>query len=702
MQLAYKLPMKTENTLRLLFIEDSSDTAETITNILRKAGHGVRELRVNGAETLQAALNEQFWDAILCATRLREFDVLRALALLNESGKDVPFIVLYDGEHEPLAWQALSAGARAMVPSEQAEHLPFVMARELNDLEQRRTQRRCAKALRESERRCRLLIDRSRDAIAYAHEGMYIYVNAVYLKLFGYGNPQEIEGVPILDMVASADHAKFKAFLRNYDKEEQQTDALEVQGVRTDGSPFLTRMEFSPASVEGEACTQIIIRNLAENNNELEKNVISLKKQDALTGLYNRPYFLEQLEAAVSKAIQGLGHSALLYIELDNWQAVKENLGVVASDTVLIDFARVLRDKVNELGPLAHFGDDIFTLLLHNNGTDDAVRTAETLRKAVEEHTYNTAGQSVVITCTVGIGLITEKILSGQDIMSRVIKTCAVGKSAGGNKVHLHHSVTAEHSNGSRDTERVKNIQAALRGDRFRLTYQPIVSLHSVAGENYQVLVRMLDERGNFITPAQFMPDNNCPEVSMAIDRWVIAHAISKLATRNRHGHNTAFFVKLFADTLKDQTLLTWIGDLLKAARLAGDRLTLEISEEAAVSRLNDVKAFSEGLKGLRCRFALNHFGRVSKSFDYIKHLAGGVDYLKLDHSLLVKLKTDEQDQATVQLINKTAHAMGMATVAEFVQYASTVALLWQYGTDYVQGDYLQKPSEALNYDFSQ
>lgn len=690
--------MKKENILRLLIVDDSSNDAEAVTNVLRRAGYGVRAQRAATKDEVEAALTEHVFDIVLCAVHLTHINALQTLDLVKATGKDISFILLANSSAESIPIDAFQAGARDLVLKDQPKRLQLIIARELTDLETRRQYRLTLNAYRESEKRCRSLIDSSRDAIAYVHDGMHIYANSVYLNMFGYHSKDEIEGTPIMDMVAPSGHALFKDFLRNYDKAGDKTNTIDVCGVRTDHSEFKARMDFSPASIDGEACTQIIIRDLSENQ-EWENKLKSLTKQDLLTGLYNRQHFLEELEAALSKASSGAGNSMLLYIELDNFKDVKEKVGIAASDLALSDIAGVLRTHAQEAGLLARFGDDVFTLLLVEKDMEHARGLAHTLVKVVEENIYDAAGHSVTVTCRISIGLINEHTLSSKELLSGVSKTHAHQESA--DKVAVYSPDVASLSDKQKLQDGIRRVQSALDTNRFRLVYQPIVSLHGQHSENYQVLLRMVDETGKEIEPQKFLPLVEQVGLTGTIDRWVIKHTVDVLAAKRRAGGKLTFFIKIFGETLKDPALLAWISETIKKARLEGDSLVFEVNEAAAFLYLKDSQNFAQGIKELRCRFLLDHFGCDPNSLNYLKRMASWVNYVKIDGSFLSDLLTNTQHQKAVKALNEAAHALGITTVAECVQDAGTLALLWQFGVNCVQGYYLQKPSDVLNYDFS-
>lgn len=695
--------MKKETILRLVIIDDSSNDAEMITNVLRRAGYGVRATRVTDAEDLQTAI-DQSADLILCASQLSEFSPLDALPVLKASGKDIPFIVVYDKINDKTILELMQAGARDLVPKDQPERLQFVVEREFNDLEERRAHRRINNMFRESEKRCRSLLDSSRDAIAYVHEGMHIYANGVYLNMFGYQSLEDIEGTPIMDMVAAEGHAQFKDFLRQYAKQSEAMQQIEIQGVRSDGTQFNVGMEFTPASIDGEICTQIIIRDLSLIS-ELESRLESMSKVDLLTGLYNRHYFMDELDAAVAEAASGGETCALLYIGLDNFSKIQENIGIAASDLVLGDIAALLRDKVGEADLAARFGDrlgdDVFTVLVRNKDVGYALKLAEELRKAVEENVSDAGGQSVTTTCSIGVIQIGENTPDSREILNRVSKACIATQSGGGNKVHLYNPVLEDQSAKARLQQWANRLQDAITHQRLRLVYQPVVNLHGAPQELYQVLLRMQDENRNEIPPDEFIPAAEGTGLNPAIDRWVIEHAIEALATKRRSGAKTRFFIKLCGETIKDENLLPWLSERIKTARLEGDSLLFEVSESAAFHYLKNTQILMKGLKELHCHFTLSHFGCDANSINNLKRYPAGIAYLKIDSSLLTNMAANPQNQTAVKAINEAAHAAHIMTIAERVQDAGSLAVLWQLGVDYVQGYYLQKPSESLDYDFS-
>ncbi|WJW76242.1 EAL domain-containing protein [Thiohalobacter sp. IOR34] len=690
---------KDDKLLHLIIIEESRNDAEAIANLLRNAGYVVRFQYADSSEALDAALERQIPELILCAEGLDALPLATVLESLTDRQLGTPVILIGETADEPRVIEALRAGASDLVSYDRPEHLQLVVAREQQNLHLQHEVQQYLAAHQESERRCRALLDSSRDAIAYVHDGMHIYANQSYLERFGFDDLDEIEGMPIMDLVAPEDHAAFKEFLRNYGHSEGGDKELEVQCLSATGN-FKALMEFTPASIEGEPCTQIVIRDQTSADPDLQEKLKYLSKQDIVTGLFNRQYFLEELELAAADAVSGSGQSFILYVLIDNFKSVKESVGLAASDLVVKDVADLIREKVADNGICARFGDNSFTILCRSSDLDAAQALAEAIRYAIEEHIVDVEGRSLTVTSSIGISLVSDSTPDASEILSRADLACEVARSAGGNRVHLHNPITDEQLGREREDQWLKLIEQALAEDRFQLFYQPIVSLQGDPQERYEVLLRMRDAEGHNVLPGQFLPVAEKNGLMADIDRWVIGHAIETLAEHRRAGHDTVFFVKVSAPTLAEEDIALWINERLKAVRLQGDALVFEVAEKDAGEHLKNLKRFFKAVSALHCKTSLEHFGSSPNSFQLFKHLP--VDYLKIDGAFIHNLMSSEDNQAVVKSIADMAHSMNKQCIAEFVEDASSLTALFQYGIQFIQGYFLQEPQEALNYDFAE
>ncbi len=691
--------MSDKNILRILTLFDNSEEAESLINVLRNAGQIIRDIRVEDEEDLHDALEENPVDIILAKKQTPLYNAKQAVEFLHKTDRDLPLIVITEAGKPADALEELQTGARDMVASDQPERLRHIVNREVNDLKIRRAFRRNEQMLLETEKRTRYLIDQSRDAIAYVHDGMHIYANNAYLKMFGYADLEEIEGVPILDMVGAEDHPVLKTFLSKYAKGQNTEDTIDVEGKQVNGDSFNITMEFSRASMEGESCSQIIIRDQSDSE-ELEKRLHSLSKQDLLTNLYNRPHFLEQINKLLGLSVEGKAHGVLMFIAIDKFEAIRQAVDISGADLLLADIAQLLEKQIGDHCILARYEGSVFSLLLHNIDIEESEEIADTLCKSIREHTSDINGKLISPTASIGIMRINETISNSHECISRVEKGCKAAQKAGGDQYSVYNPAVAELEEKEQVSQWAFLIKEALKQNRFRLIFQPIVSLHGEPGAHYEVLVRMLDEKKGELQPAEFMPAASDAELTKYIDRWVIANIFKLVLEREKQGLQTRFFVKVSENSLTDPEFIPWLAERIKALRLTTENLVFELDEDTALNHIKPAKLLIDSLKQLHCRTALHNFGIETNTLESLKQLK--VDYIKLHHDLIHNLAQSVENQDKVKAITNATSEDNILAIASFVEDANSLALLWQCRVDFIQGYFLQQPGYELNYNFDE
>ncbi len=684
------------NIIRPLILEKSANDAEALASTLRNVGYAVRYKHIESAEDLEEALENQSWDLLLTAQQIGEFTATQALSIIKRVGKDVPCIVSASGQSNAIIVDMIRAGAADVVSEDVPDHLLLVIERELNNLRERRAHRRCKGLYNESEKRNRVLLDSSRDPIAYIHEGMHIYANQSYQDIFGYHDIEELESVPILDLIASDDQQSFKEVLRSINNDQPPEEAIEYQAVREDGEAFTATMNFSRASIDGESCTQVMIHRKSDNK-ALEKEIQKLRQQDLLTGLFNHQYFMEQVQTAVDLSSKSEERCALIYIEPDNFKNIKDTLGIAESDIVLSDIAALIRNKMPDEAIIARYAGTIFTVLIPGPLHKKAEELANRICSSMVDKIFDVEGKTVSTTCSIGVSTISETTSDAKKAIAQTEAACSVAKESNGNQVHIF-TLEDELASQEADKRIVTLLRLALKNNRFMLQYQPIVSLHAEPGERYEILLRLLDQNDTVIMPGDFIPAATQANLMIEIDKWVIKSAAKALLEKRKIGKEIQFFIKLSSESLCDPSLLLWISKLLQAARLHGDSFVFEVSEQAAQEHLKAAKVFSDGLKQLHCNMAIDHTGKESADLAYLKHMH--LRYIKVDGSHINNV-TSEESQNIIKKIAEVGRENNILTIAQHVQDPACLAILWQHGINFIQGYYLQKPEENLDYDFT-
>jgi len=688
--------------LQLLVIESTSNDVEALLNALRNDGVAVESRHLSGVEQLESPLAEGRWDLLLCATNVEGVDIVRVVEMASADGNDIPVVVIHDqvadDAHRAVV-DALAAGAKDAVQKTDAEHLKLVLRREIASLGARRDVHRWRDALSEREERWRALLEASRDPIAYVHDGMHIHANPTYLDMFGFDSVDELAGLPVLDLVVPDDQDRFKYFMRAHMKGESEGSSIEVAGLRSDENRLDIRMELSPATFQGELCWQLVVRDQSESN-EIRAQLEYLKKHDPLTGLYNRQYFMSTLEKVVIGGARTDSGRMLLYLELDNFNVLKETIGIGATDMLIADIARALLGRVPEGGVLSRFGDSVFTLMIQVPHIRAAWDVAEGLRGAVGERIVDVSGKSVTSTCSIGICPMLSRARAPETVLSHAQHSCRTARKQGGNRIEIHFPAGSKPATAETNIESPGKVVAqALDRGQLSMLYQPIVNLHEDNMEVYEVYLRIVGESGRPLSEAAIFSAEVDADVVTKLDQWVIERVIELMAGRQRDGHDTYFFVKLSEQAIVDESMLLFISKQLRSAQISGKCLVLKVSEASAMSQVKNVKAFIKGLKQLDCHAALEHFGTGLTSFNTLRHVP--VDYLKIDADLVHTLATDHESQSAVRSIVDMARSLRKRVVAVGVEDAATLAMLWDMGVHFAQGDGIQVPSESLEWDFA-
>ncbi|MCW9048278.1 MAG: EAL domain-containing protein [Gammaproteobacteria bacterium] len=692
--------MDEKKKINIFIIDDSFNNEENIVKLMRSSGYVAHTTRVEDDEDLIAALKKSTPDILLYSNGMQLISLQDTIKCIEENaGGPVPVIAVNRPGHELDVVEAMRTGAKDLTSYDNPSHLEMVMHREVQAHSSIAKLFKLENAIKETEKRCEALLDSSRDAIAYIHEGMHVYSNQSYLKLFGFDESEDLEGMPILDMVGIDGRDSFKAFLRDNGKLDScATEKLELSLRNSDDTEFKGEMEFSPASIEGEPCIQVIIRTQSDNK-ELEKKLALMSQTDSVTGLYNRQYFLDALEKSASKAKEGKTTAAALLIHLDSFNDIKQSVGVVGADKFLNEISRKLESSVSKDDVLAHFEGNTFSIIAYNQNMDTIGAYAKKISAASHDFIANINDQSINTTCTIGVSLLDTNTPDTSEILLRAERAVNEAAEKGPNSVVVYQPKEGELTQKEIDAQVVNDLREALKSNRFILHFQPVISLHGDTDERYEVFVRMLDKDGNMVMPDDFLPAADRTGMSVAIDRWVLLTTITTLTRCWKEGKRTLFFVKLAASSLKDTSLMSWLKEQLKKYNVPKNSLIFEVKESVAVTSLKYTAELAKSLQALNCGFALDDFGKGSNPFELLKHIPA--DYLKLERSFMDDLSTSTENQEAVKAITEKAMEMNKLTIAQCVQDATSLSVLWGMGINFIQGNFLQEASAELDYDFT-
>ncbi len=689
---------KKNATVHLLILDPSQNDAESLISLLRNSGKATRAHRITSEEDLEEALKNGSWDLLLARDIDQEFCADDALAMIRRMDKDIPFVLLTGEYDRDRTVSIMRAGAQDTVPFDYTDQLVLVVNRELASLDERRRRRVLESHLREAEQRCQLLLESSKDAIAYINDGMHIYANQSYMEFLGYEDIDELICIPVLDTLTPESQERYKEFMKSFAESGKDGMTLTCVARRSDDHELNVVMSVSSATYDGEACTQIVLQP-EHSDAELEEKLRQISSQDLLTGLFNRQYLMDALGQAVATAGKNNESGALAYIALDNFMSLKGRVGIAGADLLLGDLSSILREHTPEGATLARLSDDAFCLLCQPGDEKELASQCEELCKTVENHLFEINGRTVPVTLSIGVAAVTENSPKAPDVLGRAHTASAELKKKDGheqgNGVLIYNPSDYEALDNTNSAEA---IQKALDENRFRLLFQPIINLRGEGEEHYEAFVRMLDKDGEEVSPYDFLPPVGPTDMSIKIDRWVILQTIKQLSSHRSRGHDTRLFLNITAETLEDKTFTSWLSVALKAARLPGDSLIFQIREADANNYMKQAREFSKAIHELHCKISICQFGCALNPFNTLKHI--NVDYVKIDGSFTEEIQKSDEAKEGVKEMVKSLQSAGKLTIIPLVENAGVLATLWQAGVNYIQGYYLQAPVPEMNYDF--
>ncbi|HTD11082.1 MAG TPA: EAL domain-containing protein [Steroidobacteraceae bacterium] len=417
---------------------------------------------------------------------------------------------------------------------------------------------------------------------------------------------------------------------------------------------------------------------------------------DALTGLVNRRDFERRLQEAIEGGQRGDGQHVLCYLDLDRFKIVNDTSGHLAGDSMLREVAKLLRDAVRDSDTVARLGGDEFGMLLVGCPLDKARQIADDVCRAVGE--YRFAWKDRIFNIGISVGLVEISRESGtlEELLAAADTACYVAKKQGSGRVVVYSARDEALARHTGEIQWLQRLQGALKENRFHLYHQVIVPSPGVTGgPAMEVFVRLRDEAGHELPPAEFIRAAERYRLMGLVDRWVVQ---TTLAALGRGAiplpADRSVAINISGQTLGDVQFLEFVVDCLDSTGVTPAQVCFEISESAVVANLDHARRFIGVLHGMGCQFALDDFGSGVGSFSNLKNLP--LDYLKIDGSFMRNLARDPVNQTMVTAMIKLARTLNFKVIAEQVEDSDAVEAARRIGVDYLQGYALGRPQPLL------
>jgi PAS domain S-box-containing protein/diguanylate cyclase (GGDEF)-like protein len=672
----------------MIVMSRSQDHVEAINSTLRKAGHPVHCTWLPDARDLGDALTQLNPEMLIAFIDELDIDLGSIMKVKQQSAPEMPVLIVRENVDEAAIADAMKLGVQDVVTLANRNRLQSVATRELRAYRLERALSTTLSSAREYREQLQNFLEGSADAITHVQEGIIVDANSAWLELFGYSGDDALTGTPLMDLFEQETHPALKGALVACLQGKWTDHALKVQALLSDGSSMSLELTLTRADYENEPATRISIPARHKKDLDLEVRLAEAVKNDASTRFLQQRYMIAAVRERCAIGMKG-GVRQFAHIKPDRFIDIQHSIGVLASEDFMAQLADLLRVQITPTDVCGRFGGNGFLILLERGTARDVETWADNVVKRVSEHTFSIEEKTLSATVTVGLGLLPAANPDVGAAITDAISATRRGRELGGNQMYAVDKSDTDTRVQAYDKIWVKHIKSALMENRFRLVQQPIASLLGEDKGMFDVLVRMLDEQGGEVLPAEFIAAAERNDLMKNIDRWVIGASLSFAANRKA----ACIFVRVSKDTILDKSVITWLETQLKSQKIEPKRLCIQVTEEMATQYIRQTTELAERLRKLGFRFALEHFGTGR---DPLKLLADiGMDFIKVDGSLMQGLSTNQLQQQRVKGLVEAAKRKGVETVAERVEDANTMAVLWQLGIEFIQGYFVNAPEEV-------
>jgi multidomain signaling protein FimX len=677
-----------QGAVPMIVMSRSQDHVEAINSTLRKAGHPVHCTWLPDAGDLGDALTQLNPEMLIAFIDELGVDLASVMKVKQQSAPEMPVLIVRENFDEAAMADAMRLGVQDVVTLANRSRLQSVATRELRAHRLERALSTTLSSAREYREQLQNFLEGSADAITHVQEGIIVDANSAWLELFGYSGTDALTGTPLMDLFEQETHPALKGALVACLQGKWTDHGLKVQALLSDGSSMALELTLIKADYENEPATRISIPAHHKKDLDLEVRLTEAVKNDASTGFLQQRYFIAAVRERCATPIKG-GVRQFAHIKPDRFIDIQHSIGVLSSEDFMAQLADLLRVQLTPTDVCGRFGGNGFSILLERGTARDVETWAENVVKRVGEHTFSIDEKTLSATVTVGLGLLPAADPDVGAAITDSISATRRGRELGGNQMYAVDKSDTDTRVQAYDTIWVKHIKSALMENRFRLVQQPIASLLGEDKGMFDVLVRMLDEQGTEVLPAEFIAAAERNDLMKNIDRWVIGASMSFAANRKA----SCIFVRVSKDTILDKSVTTWLETQLKSLKIEPKRICIQVTEEMATQYVRQTKELADSLRKLGFRFALEHFG-IGR--DPLKLLADiGMNFIKVDGSLMQGLSTNQLQQQRVKGLVEAAKRKGVETIAERVEDANTMAVLWQLGIEFIQGYFVNAPEDV-------
>lgn len=673
--------------ISVLLAHELPEKADHTRNLFRDANWSAHCHRASSVEDFRESLEEQNWDLVVGYGDSSDFRPAIISKLLAESNSTARAIFLDEEYSATNALQIVQCGFHDYLTGAEEDRFLFCVSREVEALHNATHAQKSATVLAEAEAKSQLLLNTTADAIAYISDGMLIHANNVFVETLGYASADDIELMPLMDLVAEQSQPGMRKVIKQLDKGDSEIPSGDVSLSQADGEAISVTIEYSAASHDGEPCTQIILRGLQAPS--AAPSISSAEPVAAAIAVENtgvQPTASSQHGLASLESLRGKG--MVYFVSLCNVAGFSKALDLQAYESMLASIDDVLNgiaasDAVSFRYQGAHW------VIAIPDDDEVASHIGKEICQAVDQAVARIEGLEAGTYTAVGISKFGVAELTARAAADKAFNVCASQLNTGGFKVFAPRIDNAQGCAA---------LKSAMELDRLNIRYQPVIGLHNQSTQWYEAFVYMRNDAGVEQDASELLESLGLEKDNVALDQWLVAQAVEILSSQVYENPHLSLSVPLTASAIADETFVEWLLDTVQASGLPKDAISFSVSAEQAQSYESKCRKLLVKLLESGFKTTIKSVG--SEQVDIVKSCKP--DFVQLDKSLTENLNAEENNsKEELKSIISQAGETGAVCIAVGVNTAADLAQLWQTGIPYVQGAYLQAPLPQMNYEFS-
>ena len=669
----------------LLVADRTPESAERFNSLLRNSGINIHVTHAASSMDVKRILDSDPPVLILYADADENEAPIEEVSELA-TAFNVPLALISPMDEPERLAHLLQATACYVINADEENLLTSTVERLVRASENERLYAGRQQYLEELEHRYNLLLDSSRDAIAYIHEGLHVYANRAYLEILRLKDADETAALSLLELIKPQDtNLDLKKLLKGFGKGDFPGAPIAVVVTRPDGTEFEAELVFSAARFDGEDCTQMMLQR-KDAASDLASELERMRKSDPVTRMLNRTAFTEELDECV-RTDDHEKVAAVMYLEPDGFEKLQEELPADAADAFIADFAEVIRNCIGPDDTAGRVSDHGIAVLAHRAHMADVEAMAANIIKTYHSHVVDIDERALSASCSIGVANIGRLSTDAAEVIANARH--AHGDAAGkGDAFEVFRPQLTAVESPDGEESWLQRIRAGLENQVFYTVQQSIVDLDG-SGDQIMENIIFLSGEGDDHAATEYQAIAERHDLAGAIDRSVIPGLLKTFVEQRERQ-----VINVSSNSILDYAFPGWLTEQMSAACVEGNKIILQISSAAALTNLRPAQRLMRELSPLGCDLSVCHFDNERRTLQLLEHL--DASYLKLHHLMTKDLLSESQNQDAIRQIVEAAEKHGVTVIADEVADTSSLAVLWQCGVKLISGAFLSESSQVI------